>query len=278
MMKFLRQIFGLNGVTGNRTVVGSPESTGARDSPYLEDSKRRLTELQELCARYKGTPYASEIKAAYDKTYRIHTYLVGRGRTHELEMFHLQHTDNFLNTFTVIINMHRQQYGQKAAATPPEPLAQRTEVVGRTLVLGPFRRDRKEVKAARMQNRETSQRVFVETTEAKTDVPRLSIPEISINTYSKLVYLREDLSDGLTTDEIGFTSTPEEKHVFVNYISGRLGLHGITYVGNAMVYIPDHASSQPAEMVPVIHWNGSPYILSLEDYRLFPVRTYRKSR
>lgn len=278
MMKFLRQIFGLNGVTGNRTVVGSPESTGARDSPYLEDSKRRLTELQELCARYKGTPYASEIKAAYDKTYRIHTYLVGRGRTHELEMFHLQHTDNFLNTFTVIINMHRQQYGQKAAATPPEPLAQRTEVVGRTLVLGPFRRDRKEVKAARMQNRETSQRVLSKPRRLKPMCRGSLSRRYRLIPIQKLVYLREDLSDGLTTDEIGFTSTPEEKHVFVNYISGRLGLHGITYVGNAMVYIPDHASSQPAEMVPVIHWNGSPYILSLEDYRLFPVRTYRKSR
>ncbi|WP_266205164.1 hypothetical protein [Pontibacter kalidii] len=281
MIKLLRSLFGLNGVTGNRKVVGGPESIEAKEVPFIRESNQRLVALQELYARYKNTPYAQQLQAAYEKTRRVHTYLIARGRGHELELFHVQHTDHFLSTFTAIIDA-RQEPQAEVPLPPqriPQPLpAGRPDVLGRTVVFGPFRSDRKEVKAARTLNHETNQRAFQDIAESSTEVPRLNLPEISINTYSKIVYLREDVSDGLTTSEIGFTSTQEEKEAFVAYISARLGLHHITYAGNAMVYVPTHASTHPAEMVPVIHWHGCPYVLSMDDYRLYPVRTYRKRR
>ncbi|OKL38552.1 hypothetical protein [Pontibacter flavimaris] len=281
MIKLLRSLFGLNGVTGNRKVVGSPESIEARDVPYIRESNQRLVALQELYGRYKNTPYAQQLQAAYEKTRRIHTYLSARGRGHELELFHVQHTDHFLSTFSAIMDAHQEP--QVHVQLPPQRIPQpqpagRPDVLGRTVVFGPFRSDRKEVKAARTLNRETSQRAFQDIAESRTEVPRLDLPEISINTYSKIVYLREDVSDGLTTSEIGFTSTPEEKEAFVNYITARLGLHDLTYAGNAMVYVPTHDSKHPAEMLPVLHWHGCPYVLSMDELRLYPVRTYRKRR
>ena len=272
----MRYLFGLKGVTGNRTVVGKPETgIDVKDVPYIQDSNKRLAALQELCNRYKGTPHAEKISVVYEKTKHIHSYLGGRRRVHELELFHLQHTDHFLNTFTVIMDAHQQLLTE---ANTSSGSAGRADMKARRVVAAPFRRDRKEVKAAEMLNREISQRAFIDIKEAKTEVPRLSEPSISINTYSKIVYLKEDISDGLTTNEIGFTSTAEEKETFVNYVSSCLGIEGISYVGNAMVYVPTHSSAQPAEMVPLIHWNGCPYALILEDFRLFPVKTYRKSR
>ncbi|WP_439882324.1 hypothetical protein ACSX1A_03985 [Pontibacter sp. MBLB2868] len=282
MIGFLRQLFGLRGVTGNRTVVGSPENLAVKDLPYIRESNRRLEELQELYSSYKGTPHAQKIFTVYEKSKRIHAYLVSRNRAHELELFHLKHTDHFLSTFTAIIDVHQHRYPhvqhQDKAPAPPKP-AQRPEVVGRTFVLGPFRRESKEVKAVQMQSRETNQRIFVEARQVKADVTHLPVPDISIDTFSRIVYMREDISDGFTTNEIGYTSSAEEKEAFVNYVSALMGITGVDYVGNAMVYLPvPAAASEPAEMVPVIHWNGSPYALSLEEKRLYAVNTFRKSR
>ncbi|MFD2512577.1 hypothetical protein ACFSRY_01750 [Pontibacter locisalis] len=293
MIRFLKHLFGLKGVTGNRTVVGSPESIDTRDLPYIQDSQKRLTALLELYNRYKTTPHAQKIYSVYEKTKRIHAYLIARNKAHELELFHLQHTDHFLNTFTIIINAHQHrnpqvsQYRQPrswASSPPPPPPpsprpATRPEVIGRTLVFGPFRSESKEVKAVQMQqSRETGQRIFVETKHAKTNIARLTVPEVAIDTYSKIVYLKEDVSDGLTTSEIGYTSTTEEKEAFVNYVAARLGIEEVSYVGNTMTSLHNHDSSNPAEMVPVIHWNGCPYALLLEEDRLFPVKTFGKSR
>ena len=279
MIKLLRSLFGLKGVTGNRSVVGSPDSIDTKDLPYIIDSKRRLAELQELHTRYKSSPHAPILLAVYDKTRRIHRYLVNRKKGHELELFHLQHTDHFLNTFTAIINAHQQHYEEEEVKAVPLPKqVRKADMVGKTLVIGPFRRDSREVKAANKLNRATSEQAFADITEANIDVPRLILPQISINTYAKIVYLKEDVAGGLSTNEIGFTSTPEEKANFISYIAGRLGIADIAYIGNAMVYVPNHNSSHPAEVVPVVHWNGAPYALSLEDDLLFPVRTYRKNR
>lgn len=285
MIRFLRSIFGLRGVTGNRTVVANPESIDTRDLPYIQDSSKRLAALQELYSRYKGTSHAQKIYTVYEKTKRIHTYLTSRNRAHELELFHLQHTDHFLNTFTVIMDAHQQRhpllYPQEQAKAPAAPVANppaRSEVIGRTLVLGPFRSYSREVKAVQMQQREKSQRAFVETRQAKADVTHISVPGISIDTYSRIVYLREDLSDGLTTNEIGYTSSEGEKEAFVQYVSGQLGIAGVTYVGNAMVSLSVASSPEPAEMLPVIHWNGAAYALHLESSRLLPVSTFRQTR
>ena len=290
MIRFLRSLFGLHGVTGNRTVMGNTESITSKDLPYIQDSSKRLAALQELYSRYKGTTHAQKIYTVYEKTKRIHTYLLNRNRAHELELFHLQHTDHFLNTYTVILDTHQQRHpllyppeqGKAPSSPPPSPPSAkpptRPEVIGRTLVLGPFRRYSREVKAMQMQQRETRQHVFVDTRQAKTDVTKLTVPGISIDTYSKIVYLREDLSDGLSTNEIGYTSSEEEKEAFVAYVSGQLEIAGITYVGNAMVSLSVANSAEPAEMVPVIHWNGAAYALHLESSRLFPVSTFRKNK
>ncbi|WP_276496959.1 hypothetical protein [Pontibacter litorisediminis] len=284
MIKLMRSLFGLNGQTGNRKVVGAPESTGPGDVPYLKESEQRLAALQELCSRYRNTPYAAQFQAAFEKTKRIHTYLVSRDRGHELELFHVQRTDHFLSTYTAILTAQQEPTLQPlppplpSQRLPQPPPARPGGVLGRTVVFGPFRSEHKEVKAARTLNRETSQRVFQATADAKVEVPRLALPEIAINTYATVVYLREDVSDGLTTSEIGFTSSPEEKEAFISYISSRLGIDHLTYAGNAMVYVPTHDSKHPAEMLPVVHWHGTPYVLSMEDDRLYPVRTYRTRR
>ncbi|TPE43257.1 hypothetical protein [Pontibacter mangrovi] len=273
MREFLRTMFGLNGQTGNRKVVDSTAGADEEKTPYLRESEQRLKALQELCAKYDGTPYAAHFKAALERTRRIHTYLAGRGRGHELELFHVQHTDHFLSTFTAILEA--QQEPQELPQQQEKPIS-KPGVRGRTVVFGPFRSERKEVKAVQNTNRATSQRAYSDIAETKTEVPRLSMPEIAINTYAKIVYLREDVSDGLTTCEIGFTSPPEEKAAFESYVAASIGLSDITYVGNAMVYAPPQGKPQPAEMVPVIHWHGAPYALHLEELRLYPVRTYRK--
>ncbi|AKD04197.1 hypothetical protein POKO110462_11530 [Pontibacter korlensis] len=281
MIQLLRSLFGLNGAAGNRKVVGSPDGMEVKDVPYMQESNQRLVALQELYNRFRNTAHAPKLQAVYEKTKRIHTYLAARSRGHELELFHVQHTDHFLSAFTAIMDAHQEPQVQVSVPPPPRPSqppqpTPKPDVMGRTLVIGPFRSDRKEVKTARTLNRQTSHRAYMDTTEANVEVPRLGLPEISINTYSQIVYLREDVSDGLTTNEIGFTSTPEEKATFEAYVSARFGLKDVTYVGNAMVYIPTHNSNQPAEIVPVIHWHGAPYVLSLEDNRLYPVSTYRK--
>ncbi|WP_162056390.1 hypothetical protein [Pontibacter pamirensis] len=275
MTNFWRSLFGLNGAAGDRTVVGTPEGIEVKDVHYIKDSKKRLTALQELHNRYSGTLHADKIEAVYHKTKEIHSYLIDRRRVHELELFHLQHTDHFLNTFTVIIDAHQQHYAKAAAL---KRAAARADGIIRKVASVTFRKDRKEVKAALQANRETSERAFADLNEAKLEVPGLTIPQISINTYSKIVYLRENISGGLVSNEIGFTSSPEEKEAFIDYVSERFGIDSLAYLGNAMVFIPTHNTSPPAEMIPVIHWNGSPYALILEDCHLFPVRTYRKSR
>lgn len=276
MKSFFRTLFGMPSGANARTVAGQQESMRERELPYLEDSARRLAALQDLYQRYKGTAHTQKLLTVYDKTRHIHAYLSGRGRLHELELFHLQHTDHFISTFTAIIDTKRPRTQVVEEARPAaQQTVERPEVIGRTFVLGPFRRETKEVLDIRKQN----QRTPVETVQAQTEVPQLSIPHISIDTYSKIVYLRENATEGLSTHEIGYTSTPEEKDDFITFVSGRLGISGISYAGNTMLYLPtENAAKQPAEMVPVIHWNGAPYALSLEEERLFPVSSYRRGR
>lgn len=272
MIDFWSRLFGINKATGNRAVAGAPEEVPTKDVHIIRDSSKRLTALHDLYGKYKTTPHAQKIKTVYEKTQRIHTYLISRGRVYELELFHLQHTDHFLSTFSMILDVHHHHV--KAAGSS---FVSKTNAVVRKVVSASFRKERKEVKEARKLNSETSQRVYDDTKATKTVVPRLTVPQISINTYSKIVYLREDLPDTITSNEIGFTSTPEEKESFITYVSEQLGIEGISYVGNALVFIPNpHNSTPPAEMVPVIHWNGSPYVLYLETYCLFPVSMFRK--
>ncbi|WP_242928282.1 hypothetical protein [Pontibacter vulgaris] len=270
MRSLLRFIFGREKPTGRRAVVGNPVSIDVKDVPHITESKKRLAALRELYNRYKNSTHAQNIKSVYEKTERIHTYLLSKNRVNELELFHLQHTDHFLNTFNVIMDAH-QQHRQESLVSPVSD----NKAAARKTILVP---NGNEAKTTQVLEREPRSSYNGETHAVKANVARLTIPDISIDTFANIIYLKENQPDGLTSDEIGFTSTPEEKETFIRYISGKLGVKEITYLGNAMVHIPDVPGSSPPEMVPVIHWNGSPYALYLDDFRLFPVRTYRKSR
>ena len=62
-------------------------------------------------------------------------------------------------------------------------------------------------------------------------------------------------------------------------MAARVGLYkpDISYVGNALVQIPGVNGDGAAGYAPVINWKGYMYALDLNDYRLYPVRIYRKN-
>ncbi|WP_125047749.1 hypothetical protein [Pontibacter arcticus] len=268
MMGFLRGIFAAKREAGTRTVAGAPVTLNVQDAVYSQNSLQRLAALKELYFKYKTTPHANKINAVYEKTQHLHTYLLSRAKAHELELFHLQHTDNFLNTFSVIIDMHRQhgkhRVARPALNRPPEP--------------DPFRKGTKEAKEALQQNMEMSRTVLADAIAAKLEVPRLGVMQVSINTYCKLIYLQESMAGSVISHEIGYTSSPEEKEEFATYVSVRLGLEEVAYVGNALVSFPDSNGHQLPELAPVIQVKGCSYIFSIEKFHLFPVRTYAKNR
>jgi len=258
--KLLHLLFGLHGITGNRTVAGSAEGDHIKSLPYIQDSHRRLAALGTLCSRYKGSRHAQRLKAVLDKTQQIHAYLVERKRVHELELFHVQYTDHFLAAFSVIADAHERHNG-KIGAVPAAAAKNGTwDSNERT-------RYRQVVQAAPQRHQQVK-KVAVDLTLSEAEVPKLHLPQIAINTYSKIVYRQDAV-------EIGFTSTAEEKEAFEAYVAAQFGIADITYVGNALVYMPAQANARSAEMLPVIHWHGAPYVLLLEEARLFAVRTYR---
>jgi len=265
MSGFWRSLFGSKKAGSNRKVVGLPGNIPVNELPYIQESNRRLQALKQLGTQYKNTPHLRQIEQVYHKTKRIHTYLVERGRGHELELFHLQHTDHFLNTFTVIMNVHQLHHD----------VQQETVVADvRRTVANPFKRDNKNGHNHRALNRKVSQQVFEDTKQSISSVPKLGLPEIALNTYSRLVYLKVETPDVQRTHEIGYTSDQEEKDAFIKYVSEKLGIHHISYIGNTMVLFPGHSHNM-AELVPVIHWNGSLYVVCLEEARLYPVRMFR---
>jgi hypothetical protein len=52
----------------------------------------------------------------------------------------------------------------------------------------------------------------------------------------------------------------------------------MSYVGNAIVNIPNNNGTYPTGYVPVIHWKGFLYVINLNDYRLFPVKMQRSRK
>ncbi len=273
MIDTLRRFFGMNEATGKRTVAGRPDHIRNKDVPYIRDSNKRLAALDHLYSSYQKTTHAPKIKTVYDKTQRIHTYLVNRGRLHDLELFHVQHTDHFLNAFSVILEVHAQQHAPAAH----KPTASEATPAGRRVEKRPLPQDAESIIEVRKHNQETTQQLMAETTQANTKVPILTVPEISINTYSTIFYLKEDSLGKFTKAAIGYTSSAEEKAAFQQHVATQFGLEPISYIGNALVYSQAQNQSAPsAALVPILHWNGCPYALVLEEGRLFPVRTFRK--
>jgi hypothetical protein len=281
MIKYVWSFLGFGGSSSERTVVGNRVPVDLKEVAYIRDSNARLSALHHLVSRYKGTPHEPKLKAVFEKTKNIHTYLAGQKRTHELELFHVRHTDHFINTFTVIMDVHQRQ---KSSTPPPppetEPIAEaKAEVLLEKFEAERISRTHETKKIAEMVSPMSSQGPFADAVESSTEGPRLSVPDIAINTYSKIIYLREDTMNGLTAREIGFTSTKQEKENFLSCVSARLGINktGMSYYGNAMVTMPGSNGSSPTGYVPILHWKGYTYALNLNDYRLFPVRLSRKS-
>lgn len=265
MSGFWRSLFGSKKAGNNRKVIGLPKTIPVNELPYIQDSAKRLQALQQLCVQFKNTPHALQIEQVYHKTKRIHAYLSDRGRGHELELFHLQHTDHFLNTFNVILNVHQQHHEVQQPVLPKPPKS----------IFDPFKRDQQKESSHRSLNRNVSRQVFEDTRQSASSIPKLAIPQIALNTYSKIVYLKEETADVKRTCEVGYTSDQDEKNAFIRYVSDRLGIHTVSYIGNTMVYFPGQGHNT-AELVPVIHWNHCLYVVCLEEVRLYPVSTLRK--
>ncbi|WP_114783798.1 hypothetical protein [Botryobacter ruber] len=276
MIEFLRSLFGLSDVTGNRTVVGGgPVSVDARQVQYIKDSNLRIAALHQLYTRYKGTPHEAKLKEVYTKTKDIHVHLVHKKRVHELELFHLQNTDHFLNTFTIILDVHQKHTAPATTATAPEPESFFKNLKSATATLaGKTKPVTEPARQPAIQRHQEPARTAV------ADAPAATLPEVSIDTSSRIRYNSEDEKGIPTTKAIGFTSSQEEKEAFLAHVASRVGMYrrDVTYVGNAMLTLPAAYSGPPsAAYAPILHWRGLTYALSLSDYRLYPVKIYRRS-
>ena len=274
----MRSLFGVSGSSKGRAVIGSSVSNVSidlKDVEYIKDSSARLATLYDLYKRYKGTPHEQKLKAVWEKTSSIHSYLIAKNRVHELELFHIQHTEHFINTFTVIIDVFLKHDEIAAASSKIETRAQ---TLFNKLKEERINRRDKYFNQTEMVKPMNGQRSFFGTDESKTDVPILSVPEITINTYTKIPYRKEHTTGVSIPNEIGFTSTPQDKEIFLLYISAQLGIENVSYVGNAMVNIPNSNGTNPTGFVPIIHWEGFLYAVNLNDYRIFPVKMSRKSQ
>jgi hypothetical protein len=291
MIKYVWTFLGMGGTASERKVVGESAPAGQREVTYIRDSNARLNALHQLVNRYRGTAHEPKLKAVFEKTRTIHAYLVGQKRPHELELFHVQHTDHFINTFTVIMDVHQSHQGVALPPFPPPlpppvpaPNGERKAESKADVLLKRFeaeraRRTAETGHAPEMVRPYAGPGPMSETIERRAEVPRLTVPAISIATYSKIIYLREHTTDGLVAHEIGFTSTNDEKAAFLLHVSARLGINvvGMAYYGNALMTIPNSSGSTPTGYVPIINWKGCTYALNLNDYRLFPVRIQRRS-
>ncbi|AKQ45195.1 hypothetical protein TH63_05410 [Rufibacter radiotolerans] len=269
MIDFLRSLFGGKDEAGERMVVGAPVDFGLRDVAYIKDSNLRLTQLQDLTARYHGTPHEAKLKAVYEKTRQIHAYLVSRKRVHDLEIFHLQNTDHFVSAYTAIIDVHHR---------PADTEKEMAELALKGKPDRPIRLKRSEKLAALpdlVKPIQTSVQKY-DSGEARAVVPRLYVPDISINTFEKITYYTEDKAGNLVPNQVGFTSSKAEKEAFQQYMAATLGLEDASYVGNTLVTIPNSNGITPTGLVPVLHWESFLYAVNLNDMRLFPVRIYRK--
>ncbi|WP_207434623.1 hypothetical protein [Sabulibacter ruber] len=272
MMDFVRTLFGMNNEASKREVVGSPVEFGLQDVGFIQDSNRRLTLLQDLSTRYQGTPHEPKMKTVYEKTENIHSYLVSRKKVHELEMFHLQNTDHFITTFTAILDVHQKfhdlTHASNGTARKLEDSLQESKAAA-------LKRLEKAANLPELVKPVQTSVQFYHDRGAKATVPRLYVPEISINTVEKVSYYTHDKSDQLVAREVGFTSSKIEKEAFQEHICVRMGLKDVSYIGNALLTIPNNNGITPTGVVPVIHWEGCLYAINLNDYRLFPVRIFR---
>ena len=271
MIDFLRSFFGLDGPPGSRAIMGNNNKVDVKDVAYIRSSNARLTMLYNLVGRYKDTPQATKIQAVYEKTKNIHTYLVARKRVHELELFHVQHTDHFINTFSVIMDVYQSHY--KGVNPPGQPVP-RAEILPEKLKMEKISRPEIVDNRRPLPKPLSNPRPLGYPETAGNKIGVLSVPNIWINPVARTFYEKQNTPNGLVTKEISSTSTKQEQENFLIFVSARLGIRDISYVGNAMVQIPANGA-MPTGIVPVLYWNGFSYALNLKDNCLFRVRVNR---
>jgi hypothetical protein len=274
MSNWLRSLFGFGPAATTRTVIGKISDIDLKNVAYIRDSGKRLSALHQLLGRYRGSVHEPKLKAAWEKSKKIHEYLLSKNRLHELELFHLQHTDHFINAFTAIIDAHQKHTGTKNAAPKLETLA---EAAAAPPAAERNARRLKTVPVAEMVRPPARQEPLFNLSDPPAATPVLTVPAITINTFIKIPYRTEEAGNKLSETEIGCASSPYQKEEFLLYVSDHLGLSDITYVGNALVNIPNSNGSTPTGMVPIIQWQGFMYALNLNDFRLFPVKVFRRS-
>lgn len=269
MIDFLRSLFNWSGRGNARSVIGSPVTLDAKQAALVRESNVQLAALFNLCKKYMGTPYASKMRLVYEKTHTIHNYLVGKNRIQELAFFHLQNTEHFINTFTVILQVHQKQ-APGNFSPPPATASLPPPALGRTAA-GNKPGDPMPVQGSAYQKPSGEMGKWLAAGQAQ--VPRLTVPQVRIDTTAMMLYkTREKEGEELITREIGLTSPEEDKDKFVAHVASRFGLSQITYKGNALVYIPDTKASKPTGLVAIIYWQGHTYATNLRDDRLFPVK------
>ncbi|PKV76060.1 hypothetical protein [Pontibacter ramchanderi] len=309
MMGFFRSLFGM-GQENTRTVVEHPGAADARAMQYIRASNARLNALHKLYERYQHTPHAEKLLAVFEKTKLVHNYLVTRKRIQELELFHVQNTEHFINTFTTVINVHERhikdsyiperekpkplsqvqkprpvgQAPQRSApqpqpVNPGQPFESKVEQVLKRIESETIKGIYTAQKVTEMVKRVANQAPIAPPDVMQAKVPALAVPVIAIDTYSRVFYSPELEGGGTMSREIAFTSSDTDKEVFLQHVASKLAIEKgeLSYIGNTMLAIPDTKGPSPARHVPIVHWRGFPYAVSLMDYRLFPVRMHRKS-
>jgi hypothetical protein len=281
MIDFMRSLLGWSGST--RTVVGHRVGVDIREVAYIQASNARINALFSLYKRFRGTPYEQQVKTVYEKTKTIHTYLVARKKIHELEIFHIQHTEHFINTFTVILDAQQRQPEPAPTATAPAPAAGRQApmptagwVPGAAPAAGrPPQAPPNTMPLNPAPARPMNGRAYDTPSPAhRAQAPRLTLPEIRIDAAARIRYELETGSDGLMVKEIGLQATAADKEDFLAHLAARFGISHISYMGNAPVNIPDNTGSHPTGLLPVILWQGTPYAIHLAHNRLFPVTLF----
>lgn len=270
MIELVRALFGWRKATQGRTVLGHPGPVDNREAAYIRASNSRLHALFQLSNRYSDTAQAPTFKSVYEKTKSIHTFLVARKRIRELELFHIQNTDHFINTFTVILEAHPKPTAAFPTAGPAETGP------------GQAKKEKFPARPAPLQNgRETPPPTNGRGLAASgTQIPRLTVPAIRINPAARILYSLPAApsmgmpQEGSMTREIALSSPPEEKERFLAHVTTRFGIAGISYLGNALVNIPDTTGPSPTGLVAIILWQGQPYAVNFTDGRLFPVQPH----
>jgi hypothetical protein len=283
MIKFVRSLFGLNGSAANRTVLGTHTTTNfdLQEVAYIKDSNNRLSALAALQKKYKGTRHEDMFLKVYEKSKRIHWYLVSRKRIHELELFHIRNTDNFLSTYGLIIDVHRrhQESNFPVSELEPEPAPRKEppvrkplSTVDNTKTSSPKGELFDIVEKVKQRSKSAT---VVYALEAGTLVPALNIPEVSINTVAKIYYTRENTPGKQVALEVSFVSSQQEKDNFQFYVSERLGMKDIYYVGNARIKLADGSGQEQEDTVPVFYLRNYLYAITLQDFRMYPVKITR---